>query len=93
MLRPLAIAAAATVAAAAAEPNMKNMNGLYGIANLPAGSTFSTEYAKQYEPGQLDYFDVYSPEIKTVYGQVKSPAAHSPQARPAALARPRSAAG
>ena len=47
--------------------NSANMNGDYTIAGNPKG--FSTKSA-DYDPGNIEYFDVYSPLVKTRYSQV-----------------------
>ncbi len=45
-----------------------NMNGDYTIANPNPDSKvpFSTDYSKK----NAEYFDVYTPPIRTVYGEV-----------------------
>ena len=62
-MQPL-IALVVLLGIASAEPNM---NGDYTIAGSPKG--FSTKSA-DYDPGNIEYFDVYSPLVKTRYSQV-----------------------
>ena len=61
----LLLAIALAVAAESATP--ANMNGDYLIANPNprAGKQYSTEFGSRAE-----YFDVYTPPIKTVYAEV-----------------------
>jgi hypothetical protein len=56
------------IAACAYAEGIANMNGEYVIANLnPRSPTpFSTSFASR----GAEYFDVYSPPIQTVYGEV-----------------------
>ena len=49
-------------------PAAPNMNLPYAIANPHANGKWTGEYAK-IDP-ELEFFDVYSPPITTVYGQV-----------------------
>ena len=62
----LLLAACLAVCSQAAE--LKNMNGLYHISNPNAGSQM--EFNTDYSTKNAEYFDVYSPPIKTRYGQV-----------------------
>jgi len=46
---------------------LENMNGKYSISNSISSKPFNTDYAS-YE--NVEYFDVYSPPIKSKYGEV-----------------------
>ena len=55
------------------EPNIShapNLNGQYPLSQTPGGvpGLFPASYSKY--PGGVEHFDVYSPEISSLYSQV-----------------------
>lgn len=50
----------------------ENMNGDYVLSRTPGGGDASRLFPTRYAdyPGEIDYFDVYSPEISQLYSQV-----------------------
>eukprot|EP00117_Sycon_ciliatum_P033947 scpid107755/ scgid26010/ len=64
----LCVAAFTWLAVCSHAVELQNMNGLYAISNpnLQSSAKFSTDYSTK----DAEYFDVYSPPIKTRYGQV-----------------------
>eukprot|EP00928_Gymnodinium_smaydae_P089563 TRINITY_DN7350_c0_g6_i1.p1 TRINITY_DN7350_c0_g6~~TRINITY_DN7350_c0_g6_i1.p1 ORF type:complete len:782 (-),score=96.02 TRINITY_DN7350_c0_g6_i1:86-2431(-) len=65
----IAVASAYDAFLPTSEPNM---NGEYLLSQTPGGIRTQEKFPKQYRdyPGGVQYFDIYSPPIKTLYSQV-----------------------